>query len=321
MKNVPRLQSRLGSKESKKSEEFATALISSPKGRRGVFSPSRGGVRGGLAFLLLILLLASCGTKKQTIDSSGSTEAGSAPLQHIVETVNANRQGETFAIAKMNLALSSGSDKSVSIGGTLRMKRDDVIQISFVTFGILEVARIEITPDYFMGVDKVNKQYVKAAYGDVSFFKNSGIDFYTLQALFWDELFVLGAGKSAPTEKQFKKSMEGEKAKLTNADSRLAVLSFSVNIDSGLVQQTTVSPHAEGSSPYLTWKYEDFGNLGKKKFPIGHRLTISGNRNPITANLTLSNLKNDSNWETRTEISRSYKEITVEKLLSLLMKL
>lgn len=291
---------------------------SAPRKGRWGFIFSKGGWG---AFLLVILLLASCGTKKQAIDTTGNKETRQASLQHIVKTVNANRQDETYATAKMNLSLSSSGGKSVSIGGMLRMKRNDVIQLSFVTFGILEVARIEITPDYFMGIDKMGKQYVKAAFGDVSFFKNAGIDFYTLQSLFWDELFVLGAGKSAPTEKQFKKSMEGERAKLTNVDSRLAVLSFSVNIASGLIQQTTVSPHAEGASPYLTWKYEDFGSLAAKNFPTSHILTISGSKKPITANLFLSNLKNDSSWETRTEISRSYKEISVEQLLSLLMKL
>ena len=296
-----------------KNEEFATSLS----------SPLRGGVRGGL--LLLCLLLAACGTKKQAVSTSTvvpeASEATTSALKHIVETVNANRQDETFATAKINLALSSG-DKSISVGGTLRMKRNDVIQLSLVTFGILEVARIEMTPDYFMGIDKVGKQYVKAAYGDVSFFKNAGIDFYTLQALFWDELFVLGAGKTAPSEKQFKKSMDGERAKLTNADSQLAVLSFFVNTASGTIRKTTVSPHTEGASPYLTWEYTDFGSLGRKSFPTWNILTIGGSSKPIKAIMTLSNLRNDSDWETRTETpGRSYTEITVDKLMARIMSL
>ena len=241
-------------------------------------------------------------------------------MQNIVQTVNANRQDETFATAKMKLGISS-SDKSLSIGGTLRMKRNDVIQLSLVTFGIIEVARIEMTPDYFMGIDKMGKQYVKAAWGDVSFFKSAGIDFYTLQALFWDDLFVLGAGKSTPTEKQFKKSMDGERAKLTNDDSRLAVLSFSVNIASGLIRQTTISPHVEGASPYLDWRYMDFSSLGKKYFPTHHLLNISSSK-PITATITLSNLENDSGWETRVQTpGNNYTEITVDKLMSRIMSL
>jgi hypothetical protein len=289
-----------------------------------IFSSFREEVRGGV-FLLCLLLLVSCGTKKKVVSTSTVVSEGigttDSPLQHIVQNVNANRHEETFATAKMKLGLPS-NNKSVSIGGMLRMKRNDVIQLSLVTFGILEVARIEMTPDYFMGIDKMGKQYVKAAWGDVSFFKSAGIDFYTLQALFWDELFVLGAGKSTPTEKQFKKSMDGERAKLTNADSRLAVLSFSVNIASGLIRQTTISSHAEGSSPYLTWDYMDFSSLGKKYFPTYHLLTISGSGKPITANILLSNLENDSDWETRTPTpGRNYTEVTVEKLMSRILSL
>ena len=320
-----------------KNEEFATALFPPPRGgvrgglsRGGVrgglgialskCSPPRGGVRGGL--LLFLLLLASCATKRQGASTSavatGGTETTVTALQNIVETVNANRQDETFATAKMNLTITS-ADKSLSIGGNLRMKRDDVIQLSLVTFGILEVARIEITPDYFLAIDKLGRQYVKAPYADVSFLKSAGIDFYTLQSLFWDELFVLGAGKSAPGEKQFKKTIDGDRATLTNADSRLAVLSFSVNVASGLLRQTTVSPHSASSSPYLTWKYDDFSSLGKKSFPTSHTLTIRSSK-PISASLSLSNLRNDSGWETRTEVSSRYKEVSVEELLTLLLK-
>lgn len=273
--------------------------------------------------LLSSMLMVSCGTKKQAVSTtttSDASEATALSLKQIVETVNANRQDETFATAKMKLGISS-SDKSLSIGGTLRMKRNDVIQLSLVTFGIIEVARIEMTPDYFMGIDKMGKQYVKAAWGDVSFFKSAGIDFYTLQALFWDDLFVLGAGKSTPTEKQFKKSMDGERAKLTNDDSRLAVLSFSVNIASGLIRQTTISPHVEGVSPYLDWRYMDFSSLGKKYFPTHHLLNISSSK-PITATITLSNLENDSGWETRVQTpGNNYTEITVDKLMSRIMSL
>ena len=277
-------------------------------------------LKGGWGVLLCVLLAASCGTKKQAIDSVGGTETSLAPLQNIVQTVNANRYDETYATAKVNLALSTG-DKSASLGGTLRMKRNDVIQISLVTLGILEVARIEITPDYFMAIDKVGRQYIKAAFRDISFLKTSGIDFYTLQALFWNELFLLDGSNTAPTDKQFTKSMEGDRAKLTNADSRLAVLTFLVGKLTGLIQQTSVSPHKTGASPYLTWEYAEFEQLKGKNFPVRHLISINGSSKPIKATLSLSNLRNDSGWETRTEISSRYKEITIEELLARIMKL
>ena len=131
------------------------------------FSP----LKGGWGILLCVLLLASCGSKKHASSSSAvlpdGTEGGLSPLQNIVQTVNANRQDETFATAKISFSAQSG-EKSISMGGTLRMKRDDVIQISLVTFGILEVARLEVTPDYFMAINKVERQYLKASFQDVN---------------------------------------------------------------------------------------------------------------------------------------------------------
>ena len=285
------------------------------------FSP----LKGGWGILLCVLLLASCGSKKHASSSSAvlpdGTEGGLSPLQNIVQTVNANRQDETFATAKISFSAQSG-EKSISMGGTLRMKRDDVIQISLVTFGILEVVRLEVTPDYFMAINKVERQYLKASFQDVPFLKTAGVDFHTLQALFWDELFLLNSSSAAPTDKQFTKSMEGGgKAKLVNSDSRLAVLTFLVGLPGGLIQQTSVSPRSQGASPYVTWEYAEFGSLGKKSFPTKHNITIANGSKPINATLSLSNLRNDSGWETRTEIPRRYTEVTVEKLLARLMSM
>lgn len=277
-----------------------------------------------LTLLCVLMLLASCGSKKQVVSTSTVVPEGTgttiSPLQNIVQTVNANRQDEKFITARINFSAQSG-EKSISLGGTLRMKRDDVIQISLVTFGILEVARLEVTPDYFMAINKVERQYLKASFQDVSFLKTAGVDFHTLQALFWDELFLLGGSNVAPTDKQFTKSMEGDKAKLVNSDSRLAVLTFLVGALNGLVQQTSVSPHTQGASPYVTWNYTEFGSLGRKSFPTKHNITIANGSKPINATLSLSNLKSDSGWETRTETPRRYTEVTVDQLLSRLMKM
>lgn len=271
---------------------------------------------GKVLLLLCILLLASCGTKKRAIDAVGSTKADVTSLHDIVQTVNANRSAETFVTAKANLSFLS-SDRNVSLGGTLRMKRDDVIQLSLVTFGILEVARIEITPDCFMVIDKVNRQYLKIAFRDVPVLGTVGIGFHTFQALFWDELFLLSDAKAMPDEKRFTKTTEGNKARLTNKDNHLAVLTFLVETLSGVIRQTSVAPHRDGASPYLTWDYADFGQFGGKNFPTKHIITMASGSKSTKVELSLSNLKNESGWETRTDISdRSYKQMDVEKVFS-----
>ena len=68
-----------------------------------------------LTLLCATLLAASCGTKKQAMDSAVGTEPSLAPLQNIVQTVNANRHNETYATAKVNLALSTAIVQIIGI--------------------------------------------------------------------------------------------------------------------------------------------------------------------------------------------------------------
>ena len=219
-----------------------------------------------LPTLLLCILLASCASKKHAVSTStvtpDETTTVVAPQQDSQQPAEAKKQEETCITSRVRMDLSSGG-KSASVGGTLRMKHDDVIQLSIVTFGILEVARIEMTPDYFMLIDKMGKQYVKAAYRDVSFLRNADVDFYTIQAYFWDE-------------------------------------------------QT---------SNYSGWVRSDFVNVGGKSLPTKHNITISTGSKTVKANLSLSNMSIDSDWEKRTPVPSRYKEVSVDELLTRIMNL
>ena len=219
-----------------------------------------------LPTLLLCILLASCASKKHAVSTStvtpDETTTVVAPQQDSQQPAEAKKQEETCITSRVRMDLSSGG-KSASVGGTLRMKHNDVIQLSVVTFGILEVARIEMTPDYFMLIDKMGKQYVKAAYRDVSFLRNADVDFYTIQAYFWDE-------------------------------------------------QT---------SNYSGWVRSDFVNVGGKSLPTKHNITISTGSKTVKANLSLSNMSIDSDWEKRTPVPSRYKEVSVDELLTRIMNL
>jgi hypothetical protein len=53
--------------------------------------------------------------------------------------------------------------------------------------GLMEVARLEFTPQEVLLIDRVNKQYVRAKYEEVNFLKRNDISFQALQKRFWDE--------------------------------------------------------------------------------------------------------------------------------------
>ena len=56
---------------------------------------------------------------------------------------------EGTVTSKMNLDLNLGG-KSLSVGGSCNLKRDEVIQLSLVAMGFMEVGRLEFTPQYMM---------------------------------------------------------------------------------------------------------------------------------------------------------------------------
>ncbi len=216
--------------------------------------------------LMLCILLASCRSKKEVVSTtttvSDNTTIGVPPSQGNKQPADAKQQEETCVTAKVRLELASNG-KSTSVGGMLRMKRNDVIQLSLVTFGVLEVARIEMTPDYFLLVDKMGRQYVKASYNDVSFLRDADVDFYTIQSYFWNE-------------------------------------------------QT---------SNYSGWEQSNFVTVGGRSLPTKHLITIPARNKTIKANLSLSNLNTDSNWEKRTQISSRYSKVSVDELWTRIMNL
>lgn len=216
--------------------------------------------------LMLCILLASCRSKKEVVSTtttvSDNTTIGVPPSQGDKQPADAKQQEETCVTAKVRLELASNG-KSTSVGGMLRMKRNDVIQLSLVTFGVLEVARIEMTPDYFLLVDKMGRQYVKASYNDVSFLRDADVDFYTIQSYFWNE-------------------------------------------------QT---------SNYSGWEQSNFVTVGGRSLPTKHLITIPARNKTIKANLSLSNLNTDSNWEKRTQISSRYSKVSVDELWTRIMNL
>lgn len=205
--------------------------------------------------IVSVLLFASCGSKKQVSDAvvGNPVLEKETSLADALQTVISKHAAEPCITSKINLSLSAGR-KSVRVGGSLKMKRDDVIQLSLVVaLGIIEVGKLELTPDYMMLVDRMNHQYVKCSYQDVDFFRENGIDFQAFQALFWDEWFTLGAkgGKG-----KFNAEAVGNDIQLVDNQNRNLVLTFLLNAASKMVRETRFSRKGT-ETPVLTWQYAD----------------------------------------------------------------
>lgn len=271
--------------------------------------------------MLGTVLLTACHTSNVVTTNSGDA---SFVASDYLQTVSKQATKAQFITSKLKFTASLGSQK-ISVGGSLKMKRDDVIRIQLVALGIMEAGRLEFTRDYVLIMDRINKQYLKTPYAYVDFLRNSGINFFTLQALFWNELFIPGKeGVSANRlDKDFTASVAGDEM-VISLDKQQGRLNYSwlANAETGRIKMTNIiyRDPVQGNSQ-LNWDYRDFSPLGNKLFPSEMAATLTTQKKEVKVSMKLTYLGNDSEWDTRTKVSEKYRQVTVDEILNRFMAL
>lgn len=275
-----------------------------------------------VAALAMPLFLTSCHTNKQVVKEAPVVSSEeSMENAAILDKVTGNAQPAQFVTSKLKFSVEYGSQQ-MSLTGNLRMKRDDVIQMQLMAFGFVEAARLEFTKDYMLIIDRINKQYLKAPYNYVDFLRNSGINFYTLQALFWNELFKPGLQKVDKNAlASYTTSIDGDDAIISLEQGKMNY-SWLTNRQSGRIKMTNISYRdiLKGNTQ-LNWDYLEFTKMGAKTFPNNMKVTLTTPEKELKLGIRLNYLGNESEWETRTKVSDKYHEVDVDQILRRFMAL
>lgn len=268
---------------------------------------------------VVLFVLSACRSSRQLAGTDGEGADGGRDTEWVDKMAGAALKDGTVT-SKMNLSLKMGG-KSLSVGGNCNLKRDEVIQLSLVVMGMMEVGRLEFTPQYMMLVNRMERQYVKVSYSEVPYLLDAGIDFYSLQALFWGDLFVPGSGSSW-NESDFSVSRTNESTVLTTQDNGMLQCRFVVDLLTGLLRNTSVASPTKLASTRLDWTYQHFAAVEQKSFPDKMRLSLRDGVKTYTADFSLSNLKLDAKKvEPTQEPGGKYKKVAPETIFKQLMKL
>lgn len=286
-----------------------------------------------LLVVMAALVVAACGTKKKVVAEGGGTVT--APVETNSEQLRINYLRKVYdnavytknIVSSIDFTINTGS-KNISVGGSIRMRKDDVMRIQLTALGLMEVGRLEFTKDYVMIVDRIHKEYIKADYNKVDFMKRNGLNFYTLQALFWNMLFV--PGEANMTDRLLEKfavdlTTRGTNVPLSLKNGNMDYV-WQTESKTGLIRQTdvTYNDKANGTTK-LSCKYDIFKPLGTKQYP--HLLTlnaqsqISKKARNITVTIKMDGAKMSSDWETRTTLSSKYKEVSADEVLEKIMNM
>ncbi len=271
--------------------------------------------------LTVPVLLAGCKSSSSVQRSDASALTPAFDLAAYKNKVVSQAPKMKALTAKISLSLQAGS-KNIAASGSLKMKKDEVIQLS-ITFLGMEVGRMEFTPKDVLLVDRFNKQYVRAPYGNVDFLRNARLDFNALQALFWNELFVPGESQlSDQVLKRFAVNEQDDYVVFDLTDAPQLVYSFQTVKGNGLLDCTTIRGKDASDPMTFTWRYGDFTEAEGQTFPGRMSLAVGGlKKGSYTLDIALSKFTTASDWETTTQISSKYKQRSVNDIMRQLMAL
>ncbi len=280
-----------------------------------------------IAVLALPLVFSACKSHKKVAQPAVMTPEMREKADFI-SSVKENAQKAKFLTSKVKFSVEVGPQK-LTLTGNLKMKRDDVIRLQLMAFGFVEAGRIEMTKDYVLIMDRINKQYLKAPWMSVDFLRNSGMNFQTLQALFWNELFRPNQSSLVKTnDKQVIDSIANYTI-LESGDDMIIGLeegkmdySWLASRNTALLRMANIlyKDRFNGNTQ-LNWDYDEFKSLNKRMFPHKSAITLTTPEKEVKLGMTLNYISADTEWETRTEISNKYREVTVDEILRRFMSL
>lgn len=219
------------------------------------------------------------------------------------------------ANAKVRITGMGGKD--LSANGKLQMKRNQMVRISLRMLGF-EVGVMEFTPTDVLVIDRFNKQYVRAAYNEVGFLRQAGLDFYSLQALFWNELFLPGQHQLTASDlKRFTLEQTQQTTVLVPTGTPRLTYRFITDAHTETLRRLQVLGKKATDKGEFAFNYDQFQQLGGKQFPTQLQLAVSGTGKDVSLGISLSSLKTNADFDTTgTKLSNKYTRRSAAEVLS-----
>jgi len=266
----------------------------------------------------IIILLNGCKTSR----SATSVALSKMNKDERIESIKYQAIPFNTLSSSLRFSLKPGMKKNtISANAQLRIIKDKIIQLS-LRIPILgtEVARLTITPEQIIIIDRNNKRYVSESMQRFKEATSFDFDFYSLQALFTNQLFIAGKSSISPEDYHTFKWNEDEFFfKLNNTDSQGIHYDFISDFTNRIIQTEMYNDKKEVN---LNWLYNDFGLASNNRlFPMKMAMELTLPHDLINLNLTFNNVDIDADFEIDASIPNRYQQIEIEQIIKLIQSL
>lgn len=269
-----------------------------------------------LVFVISTLFFISSCKSKKTITAEGTLEKKSH-TQIINDALSSEISYRTIS-TKGSIEIKAGSS-SQKVPAVFKIVKDSILQAS-IRIPILggEAMRVTFTPDSIIIIDRLKKQYVAERFSDSKVITDFDFNFYNLQALFTNKLFIPGNREIG--EKDF------EKYNISSANNVYLLktkgkgnLSYNFAVDaSNHVASTLI--YNDKQNITLQWSYNDFVNDNSLIYPTRMEAKVDISKKRLDVNINYDKLEINKSFNIDNSISTRYTKVEFSDLISAYIK-
>ena len=269
-----------------------------------------------LLFIISALFAGSSCKSKKIITTGGTLEEKSH--NRIIEDALFSEVKFKTLTTKGNVEFKAGNS-SQKVPAVFKMVKDSILQVS-IRIPILggEVMRLTITPDSIFMVDRMKKQYIAERFKDSKAIAGFDFNFYNLQALFTNKLFI--PGNREVTEKDFQKydiSSANDVYMLKTKGKGDLLYNFAVDATNH-VASTLI--YNEKKKITLQWSYNDFIKDNNLVYPTNMQAKVDVAKRRVDINITYDKLEIDKSFSIDNSISPKYTKVDFSDLIGTYIK-
>lgn len=272
-----------------------------------------------IAVLLFIIsaLFAGSSCKSKKIITTGGTLEEKSHNRIIEDALSSEVKFKTLT-TKGNVEFKAGNS-SQKVPAVFKMVKDSILQVS-IRIPILggEAMRLTITPDSIFMVDRMKKQYIAERFKDSKAIAGFDFNFYNLQALFTNKLFI--PGNREVTEKDFQKydiSSANDVYMLKTKGKGDLLYNFAVDATNH-VASTLI--YNEKKKITLQWSYNDFIKDNNLVYPTNMQAKVDVAKRRVDINITYDKLEIDKSFSIDNSISPKYTKVDFSDFIGTYIK-
>ncbi len=265
--------------------------------------------------VLCTVAFTACKPKQQIVYSTSPVE-DKAYYELFTDILEVEFPYRTLS-SKLTMEVASGT-RSFSSKANLRIVKDKALQISIQPLFGVEMFRLFITPDTVFVLDRMNKRYVLESFISLKEIYPVGFDYYTLQALFANALFLSGKREvdTGDYDAFHYDRTSDQNYFLTARDADSGIdYSFTVNGNDRITFTHLMQPEKK---QYMQWEYHNFVALNNSLFPHKMKMTLSSESRKMNAELLFSDMVIDDPLQLEPNIPQSYSKTSIQEVMKIL---